>query len=84
MKLSALKKELHIRSRFRSIGTLAVATGQTKPTAKAFIESTKEISKKEDAMFEAITPDLTVDDFFEVIDRIREEKMNKIEREQFL
>ena len=84
MKLSTLIKELFDASEFTSPNSLASATDQTQPFTDAFINSTKASREKEDALFEALTPGVSVDEVLAAIELIKSIKANMIEAEQFL
>lgn len=84
MKLSKLIKYLFDASEFTTPNSLASTTNQTQPFTDAFINSTKASREKEDALFHALTSDVSVDEVLAAIELIRSIRANQIEADQFL
>lgn len=84
MTLSDLIAKLFEYSEFTSCNSLANYTEQTQPFTDAFINGTKAAREKEDLLFDALTNDISADEFVSAIELIKTVRRNQIDREQFL
>ena len=84
MKLTDLLKLLLHWSDFENPNTLANYTSQTQPLVSAFIYGTKKTREKEDAIFDALTNDISAEELLSAIELIKTVRQGIIERDQFL